>query len=118
MILIVDDEPMARNLLRLMLVRDGFDVIEATDGRDALAKLERNLPSLVILDVMMPIMDGLTLCRTMRARPEMADIPVIMLSARTDAKSRREGLAAGATRYLNKPITADQLTHHVRATLD
>lgn len=115
--MVVDDEPMARNLLRLMLVREGFDVLEAVDGADALSKLRRSTPDLVILDVMMPGVDGYSVCRNLRAADATVNTPVIMLSARTDARSIDEGLRAGATRFVAKPISADQLSRHVRELL-
>lgn len=117
-ILVVDDEPMARALLRLMLVRDGFEVIEAIDGVDALQKLQNDLPSLVILDVMMPGIDGIEICRRLRQQPETAELPILMLSAKTDANSISLGLEVGATRYLKKPIASEELTQHVREVLN
>ena len=116
-ILVVDDEPMARNLLRLMLVREGFDVLEAANGDDALTMLDTKQPDLIVLDVMMPGMDGMTVCEHVRERTMGSDVPIIMLSARTDAESIRQGLASGANEYLRKPISADKLTHHVREIL-
>ncbi len=116
-ILVVDDEPMARNLLRLMLVREGFDVLEAANGTAALALLEESSPDLMVLDVMMPGMDGMAVCETLRSRADFEGLPVLMLSARTDAESVRQGLESGATRYLRKPISADELTSHVREIL-
>ena len=117
-ILVVDDETMARTLLRLMLVRDGFEVIEAVDGVDALQKLQKDLPSLIVLDVMMPGLDGIEICRRLRQQPETAQLPVLMLSAKTDATSISLGLAAGATRYLKKPIASEELTQQVREVLN
>ena len=108
---------MARNLLRLMLVREGFDVYEAVDGQDALDKLGRSNPDLLILDVMMPGVDGLSVCREVRKSSTFDTMPIVMLSARTDQDSVEEGLAAGATKYLTKPISAVQLTQHVRECL-
>ena len=108
---------MARNLLRLMLVREGFDVFEAVDGQDALNKLERSKPDMLILDVMMPGVDGLSVCREVRKNIEFSTMPIVMLSARTDQDSVEEGLAAGATKYLTKPISAAQLSQHVRECL-
>ena len=117
-ILVVDDEPMARNLLRLMLVRASFDVYEAEDGLDALDKLAEQRPDLLILDVMMPGMDGLAVCREVRADMNLTGIPIIMLSAKTDYASIQEGFAAGASEYLTKPISMNELTTHVRAMLE
>ncbi len=116
-ILVVDDEPMARNLLRLMLVREGFDVLEAANGTAALTMLDEARPDLMVLDVMMPGMDGMSVCEAVRKRNELKSLPVLMLSARTDAESVRQGLESGATRYLRKPISADELTSHVREIL-
>lgn len=115
-VLIVDDEPMARTLLRLMLVRAGYDVSEAEDGYQALVKMRRQQPDIVILDVMMPGMDGFTVCENMRADEQLSRL-VIMLSAKTDVQSKRRGLEVGAAKYLTKPISPDDLTHHVRDVL-
>ncbi len=117
-VLIVDDEPMARTLLRLMLVRAGFNVSEAENGFDALEKIEINQPELILLDVMMPGMDGFTVCRKVRERQQSAELPIIMLSAKTDIDSINRGLAAGATKYLTKPISPEELTKHVRDALN
>ena len=117
-VLVVDDEPMARTLLRLMLVRAGFEVSEAENGFDALEKVGGNLPDLILLDVMMPGMDGFTVCQKVRAREETADLPIIMLSAKTDSDSINRGLLVGATKYLTKPISPEELTKHVRSALN
>jgi len=116
-VLIVDDEPMARALLRLMLVRAGFDVSEAEDGYQALAKMRNHAPDVVILDVMMPGIDGYTVCNLMRSEDALGTIPVIMLSAKTDVQSYQRGLDAGAVKYLTKPISPEELTTHVREVL-
>ncbi len=117
-VLVVDDEPMARALLRLMLVRAGFNVMEAEDGFDALEKVRINRPDIVLLDVMMPGMDGFTVCETIREEAETADLPVIMFSAKTDLNSINQGLRAGADVYLTKPISPEELTRHVREVLN
>ena len=117
-VLVVDDEPMARALLRLMLVRAGFNVMEAEDGFDALEKVRINRPDIVLLDVMMPGMDGFTVCETIREDAETADLPVIMFSAKTDLNSINQGLRAGADVYLTKPISPEELTRHVREVLN
>jgi DNA-binding response OmpR family regulator len=116
-VLVVDDEPMARTLLRLMLVRAGFEVSEAEDGYDALEKIEAEIPDLIILDVMMPGMDGFSVCRAVRESTRTAALPVIMLSAKTDLESVNRGLRAGANKYLTKPISPDELTRQVRSIL-
>lgn len=117
-VLVVDDEPMARTLLRLMLVRSGFEVLEAADGLEAIAKLKEQLPDIMILDVMMPGIDGFAVCEAVRQEDELANLPIIMLSAKTDSASVRKGIAVGATKYLTKPISQDELTQNVMETLN
>lgn len=117
-VLVVDDEPMARTLLRLMLVRAGFEVLEAADGQEALAKVKEQLPDIMILDVMMPGMDGFTVCENLRKEEKTSELPVIMLSAKTDSSSVRKGLRAGATKYLTKPVSQEDLTRNVLDTLE
>ena len=116
-VLVVDDEPMARTLIRLMLVRAGFEVVEAEDGFDALDKVYEVPPDLMILDVMMPGMDGLTVCRTIREHEKAGNLPIIMLSAKTDVESFNRGMQAGANKYLNKPVSPEELTRNVREVL-
>ncbi len=118
LVLIVDDEPMARTLLRLMLVRAGFNVSEAEDGFDALEKIQANQPDIILLDVMMPGMDGFSVCESIRQQEETSKLPVIMLSAKTDLDSINKGLRVGATKYLTKPISPEELTRHVKEVLD
>ena len=116
-VLVVDDEPMARTLLRLMLVRAGFEVVEAEDGYDALDKLKEDEPDVMILDVMMPGIDGFHVCETVRAAPNTSNLPIIMLSAKTDLESVKRGLRLGANKYLTKPISPEELTRQVRDVL-
>jgi DNA-binding response OmpR family regulator len=108
---------MARDLVRLMLGRAGFDVFEAVDGQDALEKIKGRRPDLIILDVMMPGLDGFAVCRAIRDNSATADIPVIMLSARTHANSVQEGLDAGANKYLSKLISRSDLIQNIREAL-
>ena len=116
-VLIVDDEPTARTMLRLILVRAGFEVLEAQDGTEALDMVRRQLPDVMLLDIMMPGIDGFEVCRILRAENETTDLPIIMLSASADAQSVNRGLALGATKYLTKPVRPDDLTRHVREVL-
>ncbi len=116
-VLVVDDEPMARTMLRLMLVRAGFEVREAEDGKTALAEVAQVVPDLMILDIMMPGIDGFEVCTRLRSEVQTASLPIIMLSARTDAESVKKGLELGADRYLTKPVGPDELTRHVREVL-
>ncbi len=117
-IMIVDDESMARALLRLILVRAGFEVVEAENGADALAKVAAKKPDLVLLDVMMPGMDGFEVCVNLREQAGTVEIPIIMLSARADLDSINHGMEVGATKYLTKPISREELTQHVIETLN
>lgn len=117
-VLIIDDEWMTRDLLRMMLERAGFEVLEAVDGLDALKQVEETVPDTIILDVMMPGIDGYEVCRRLRQRPDTVDLPVLMLSAKTQPEAAEEGLRAGATRYLPKPITYEDLIRNVREVLE
>lgn len=116
-ILLVDDDPALRGLLRQMLEIGGFNVSEAEDGLDALAKLPMAEPDMMILDVMMPNMDGITLCQTVRQDQDKNTLPIIMLSGKTQDKAIQEGLAAGANLYLCKPISFNDLLTHVNDVL-
>ena len=118
-ILVVDDEMGARTLMGIMLERDGFKAVKAKDAIEALKILdETDPPDLIILDVMMPGMDGVELCRTIRGRASSATLPILILSARSDVESVMRGMDAGATDYLPKPILNHDLTAKVRALLN
>lgn len=108
-VLVVDDEPMTRTLLQLMLAPADYEVSEAGDGFEALEKIEQNTPDIMILDVMMPNMDGLMLCRILREREDTVNTPIILLSAKTTPEAIQEGLFAGANRYLTKPVSRKDL---------
>ena len=116
-ILIVDDEADTRRLFRFTLEYGGFAVREAVDGEDALAKIEAARPDLVLLDVMMPRLDGYEVCKRLRRRPEMVDLPIVMVSAKTQAEAIEAGLAMGATAYLTKPVALETLIGCVRDSL-
>jgi DNA-binding response OmpR family regulator len=117
-ILVVDDEIGALTLIGIMLERGGFEVLKAKDADQALSVLDLETPDLIILDVMMPGMDGIELCRVLRQRPDTAELPVLILSARGDAKSVMSGMDAGASDYLPKPILHHDLVAKVRRMLD
>jgi DNA-binding response OmpR family regulator len=117
-ILVVDDEIGALTLIGIMLERGGFEVLKAKDAEQALAVLELETPDLIILDVMMPGMDGIELCRVLRDRSETSELPILILSARGDAKSVMNGMDAGASDYLPKPILHHDLVAKVRRMLD
>lgn len=113
-ILIVDDDPHLRELARVFLRQEGFDVYEALDGVDALAALDRLKVDLVILDIMMPRMDGLDLCRQLRA---LYDFPILMLTARGETSQKLKGFQVGTDDYLVKPFEPLELVARVRALL-
>jgi DNA-binding response OmpR family regulator len=117
-ILVVDDEIGARTLIGIMLDRGGFEVLKASDANQALATLDQETPDLIILDVMMPGMDGIELCRTIRNREITATTPILILSTRGDAESVMKGMDAGASDYLPKPILHHDLVAKVRHLLD
>lgn len=103
-VLIVDDEPMTRKLLRLMLSRANYEVLEAADGREALDMVANHNPDAILLDVMMPGMNGYAVCMRLRSQAKTAQLPIIMLSARGDNEGIRRALEVGATQFMNKPI--------------
>lgn len=117
-ILVVDDEIGALTLIGIMLERGGFSVLKAKDATSALSVLDQNTPDMIILDVMMPGMDGIELCQHLRERDDTRDTPVLILSARGDAESVMRGMEAGADDYLPKPILHHDLVAKVRSILD
>lgn len=114
-ILVVDDDPRLREVLRYTLMRAGFTVREAADGRAALAAVEARSPDLVVLDVLMPELDGLSACRELRARG--CRVPVVFLSTRGEELDRVLGLDLGGDDYLPKPFAPNELVSRVRAVL-
>jgi two-component system, OmpR family, alkaline phosphatase synthesis response regulator PhoP len=113
-ILVVDDEAQIVDLLRSYLRRDGFEVDEAADGEAALAAAARMRPDLIILDLMLPKMDGREVCRRIR---ETANTPIIMLTARDEETDKLLGLELGADDYITKPFSPREVTARVRAVL-
>ncbi|MBM3507814.1 MAG: phosphate regulon transcriptional regulatory protein PhoB [Alphaproteobacteria bacterium] len=117
MILVVEDEAPLAEVLRYNLEGEGFRVAVAGDGRSALERLEETPPDLVVLDWMLPEVSGLEICRTMRRRPELREVPVIMLTAKGEEHDRVRGLDAGADDYVVKPFSPKELVSRVRAVL-
>jgi DNA-binding response OmpR family regulator len=113
-ILLVDDDAMLRETLALNLRNSGFEVRTAADGQTALEEALASAPSLVILDLMLPELDGLTVCRTLRQTTEM---PILMLTARTGELDKIIGLESGADDYLTKPFSVGELLARIRALL-
>lgn len=114
-VLLAEDDPAIRRIAEIALGREGFDVYTVGDGSEALQYLEDSLFDLVILDGLMPKMDGLEACRRMKANPRTARIPVIILSARSQQADVAAGRAAGAAGYIRKPFDATRLGRQVRA---
>jgi two-component system phosphate regulon response regulator PhoB len=116
-ILVVDDEPDLLELVRVNLRQAGFDVDIAETGRQALDRLRRSRPDLVILDLMLPDLSGTDVCRHVRSDPSLGDVPIIMLTARGEEVDRVVGLELGADDYVTKPFSPRELTLRVRAVL-
>jgi two-component system response regulator MprA len=114
-LLVVDDDPSVREALALVLDLNGFDVTTAVDGRDAIRALAVAAPDAMILDVLMPGLDGLEVCRRIRATGDRT--PVLMLTARAEVSERVAGLEAGADDYLAKPFVREELIARLRALL-
>ncbi|MBK5967030.1 hypothetical protein CCR95_23915 [Thiocystis minor] len=117
LLLIVDDDTPTRQLLRGVLVRQGFRLIEAANGAEAVELFERERPALVLLDVMMPIMDGFEACSRMRGLDQREGTPLIMLTGADDLKAIDKAFSAGATDFITKPINWTLLTQRVRYAL-
>jgi DNA-binding response OmpR family regulator len=117
-ILVVDDEWRTREMLRMFLEMEGYEVFEAEDGLDAIEKASLFNPDVMILDVMMPRMDGITACKQLRSTQETAALPIIMLSGKIQEQAIREGLEAGATAYMTKPMSHKELLGNIRAAIN
>ncbi|GCF09570.1 response regulator transcription factor [Dictyobacter arantiisoli] len=113
-ILTADDDPQLLRLVSRNLEFDGYDVISARDGQEALTQIEQSHPDLVLLDVMMPKMDGLTVCQQVR---EFSAVPIIIITARGQDSDKVKGLDLGADDYLTKPFSIEELLARVRAVL-
>jgi signal transduction histidine kinase len=116
-ILIVDDDPGVRGVLRELLAFEGYQVAAAGDGLEALEKAAGLVPDLILLDVMMPGMDGFEVCRRLRAHPLLGQVPVVMLTALDDSDSRLRGIEAGADDFVSKPFEYVELQARVRTIL-
>jgi phosphate regulon transcriptional regulator PhoB len=116
-VLVVEDEPDIRNLVVHHLTRDGFRCRTAASGPEALARIRTAPPDLVVLDLMLPELNGLEVCRRLRADPATAAVPIIMLTAKTDEVDRIVGLEMGADDYVAKPFSPKELVARVRAVL-
>jgi DNA-binding response OmpR family regulator len=117
-ILVVDDDENILNLEKTILEQRGFEVTGAVGGAEALAMLGKQTFDLVLLDVMMPEVDGFTVCRKIKEDPRLKDLPVIFLTAKGGGEALAEGFESGAVMYINKPFTANKLLTIVNTMLE
>lgn len=116
-IVIAEDEPSVSELLRYNLESEGYDTAVAKDGDEAILLLDERLPDLMLLDWMLPKVSGIEICRRVRSKQETANLPIIMLTARTEEADRIRGLETGADDYVTKPFSTSELMARVRAVL-
>ncbi len=116
-VLVVEDEAALATMLRYNLEKQGFRVEEAVDGQEALTRISEAVPDIVLLDWMLPVMSGIEVCRQIRRRPATRDLPVIMVTARTEDQDAVRGLNTGADDYITKPFNMDALLARMRALL-
>lgn len=112
-ILVVDDEPPIVRLMEFILARQGHQMLVAVNGEEALEKVRTQNPDLVLLDIMMPRIDGYEVARTLRADPATQDLPIIMLSAKAQEEDIQKGIDVGVNEYITKPFSPEQLVHVV-----
>jgi len=117
LVLVVEDEAALVTLLRYNLEREGFRVTEARDGEEAMLQIAEQMPDLVVLDWMLPLMSGIEVCRQLRRLPETRRLPIVMLTARGEEGDKLRGLDAGADDYVTKPFSPSELIARLRAVL-
>ena len=113
-VLIADDEPQIREILSIYFKKEGFKVIEAADGAEALVQVQAGKPDIILLDIMMPGLDGLEVCKQVR---KISDVPIIMLTAKDSDDDRILGLEIGADDYISKPFNTREVVARVKAVL-
>jgi DNA-binding response OmpR family regulator len=116
-ILVVDDSPTEISLISAPLLAGGYDVITAGDGEEAISKAARERPDLILLDVVLPRLNGFQVCRTLKRAPESSHIPVIMLTGKSQPSDRFWGMKQGADEYVTKPFQPDALVASVQRFL-
>jgi two-component system alkaline phosphatase synthesis response regulator PhoP len=116
-ILIVDDEVDALTALKVALESDGYNVIEALDGFEGISKAKSETPDVILLDIMMPGMDGFEVCRRLKSDPQLSSIPVIMLTAKGEVDDKVEGLEMGADDYVTKPFNLKELKARIKSVI-
>ncbi len=117
LVLVVEDEAALATMLRYNLEKQGFRVDEAVDGQEALTRISETKPDIVLLDWMLPVMSGIEVCRQIRRSPQTRDLPVIMVTARTEDQDSVRGLNTGADDYITKPFNMEALLARMRALL-
>lgn len=116
-IVLVEDEESVTSLIKHKLLKEGYDVIHFPNGEGVIDYLLNNKPSLIISDIMMPIIDGMTLLKNIKSNPRLANIPVILLSSSSQESAVLEGLKAGAVDYITKPFSPSELLLRIQITL-
>ncbi|MEM1391330.1 MAG: phosphate regulon transcriptional regulator PhoB [Pseudomonadota bacterium] len=116
-IVIAEDEPSVSELLRYNLESEGYEIATAEDGDEAILLLDERVPDLMLLDWMLPKVSGIEICRRIRSKQETANLPIIMLTARTEEADRIRGLETGADDYVTKPFSTSELMARVKAVL-
>ncbi|BDU50173.1 response regulator [Haliovirga abyssi] len=117
-ILIVDDEVDVVEVIEMLLKNQGYNVITAHNGIEALERIEKKIPDLVILDIMMPQMDGLEACKKMRENEKMENVPIVMFSAKLSAVDKKEAFEVGADGFITKPFNARGFIAGIRTYLE
>jgi two-component system phosphate regulon response regulator PhoB len=116
-ILVIEDERSLLEVLTYNLTREGFEVIAAADGQEGLRRAQRDLPELIVLDLMLPVVDGLQVCRQLRSDPRTAGIRILMLTAKSEELDEIVGFSMGADDYVTKPFKLKPLVHRIKALL-
>ncbi len=116
-ILIVDDDPLNLKIVNSIIKEDGFDTISAVNGKDCLKKVKADIPDLILLDINMPGMNGIDVCRVLRENKQFVDLPIIFITADTDDNTLKKAFDAGGTDYICKPVKKIELTIRVRTAL-
>ena len=117
-ILIIDDEPQIVRALELLMQREGFDVRSASDGVEALSAIEDVAPDLILLDLMMPRMDGFELCQKIRSNPAWKNMIIVILTAKGRDIEREKGMALGADHYVTKPFSTREVVQLIKSALE
>ncbi|MBU1599347.1 response regulator [bacterium] len=115
-ILVVDDDVDMVEILKSLLEIEGYDVVGAFDGQEALDKTKQQKPDFILLDIMMPVMDGWEACRRLKACKKTSEIPVAILTARVDSQDREKAFQLGADDYITKPFNPDELLKRIKET--